>query len=128
MLSALIRCSAKPSICAGQKVSLFSPVASVIRLPISDSSRLSVDTCCLYCDWLKSEASAKRSILLPPALNALLIKPSYRCSLHSIGILVEYSFHIPTQQLGCCSGIDFWKVAGRSFVSLATTLCHFIYI
>ena len=40
----------------------------------------------------------------------------------SIGILVGYSFRIPTQQLGCCYGIDCWKVAGIFPVSLAFNL------
>ena len=46
----------------------------------------------------------------------------------SIGILVGYSFRISTQQLGCCYGIDFWKVAGIFPVSLVTALCHLIFI
>ena len=68
--------------------------------------------------------------------NGILIKLQCQYVLHifwhsnsrSIGILVGYSFRIPTQQLGCCYGIDFWKVAGIIRVSLAAAVCHLIYI
>ena len=38
ILSALPRSTARPNLCSSQRVSLLSPVASVIRLPISDIS------------------------------------------------------------------------------------------
>ena len=44
------------------------------------------------------------------------------------GILVGYSLRISTQQLGCCYGIDFWKVAVIFSVSLVTALCYLIFI
>ena len=79
--------------------------------------------------------SAHRRRLSSSAMGDAGAKSSVLCGRESkyprsIGILVGYTFRIPTQQLACCYGIDFLTVAGIFHVSLVTELCNlsFIYL
>ena len=98
MLSALVRCTARPHLSSSQKGSLLSPVASVIRLSISDiSAAVDSHTCCLHCNGLKPKASPKRPIL--PALSLLGLP---RCMSYWYGRAINVGISISV----CVGGVS----------------------